>query len=221
MERQVVIDLEMCKVPRSIQRRIGIKREIIQIGAVLLEDGIIRGRYSEYVKPEYGHIDCFIKDLTGIHQSDLYNAKGIEEVLKSFMDWAGEDAVFVSWSMSDRAQLKHELEMKNIVITEWNEILENWEDCQKLFGKTVCAENKRYSLREAVVFADIETRGAEHDALADAYNTALLYVKLKTEGEDGFNTYYQEAHQETMPDILQFSLGDLFRDMAVGECVSA
>ena len=220
MGKYVVVDLEMCKVPRSIQRRIGIKREIIQIGAVLLEDGIIRGRYSEYVKPEYGHIDCFIKDLTGIHQSDLYNAKGIEEVLKSIMDWAGEDAVFVSWSMSDRSQLRREMETKNIVIDGMDRIFETWEDCQELFGKTVNI-NKRYALREAVIFADIDTEGCEHDALSDAVNTALLYRKLHTEGEAGFNSYFREAHRETQPEILQFALGDLFGGISLGTAVSA
>ena len=48
MERRIVIDLEMCGIPKNIQRRVGLKREIIQLGAVILEDGIVRARYSEY-----------------------------------------------------------------------------------------------------------------------------------------------------------------------------
>lgn len=221
MERRIVIDLEMCGIPKNIQRRVGLKREIIQIGAVILEDGVVRERFSEYVKPRYGYVDCFIKDLTGIRQADVSRAESIETVLERFLAWAGpEEAVFVSWSMSDRSQLRREMETKNIVIDGMDRIFETWEDCQELFGKTVNI-NKRYALREAVIFADIDTEGCEHDALSDAVNTALLYRKLHTEGEAGFNSYFREAHRETQPEILQFSLGDLFGGISLGTAVSA
>ncbi|MBP3215182.1 MAG: exonuclease domain-containing protein [Clostridium sp.] len=221
MERRIVIDLEMCGIPKNIQRRVGLKREIIQLGAVILEDGIVRARYSEYVMPRYGHVDCYIKDLTGIRQADVCQAEPIETVLEHFMSWAGpEEAVFVSWSMNDRAQLRREMEAKHIVIDGFDRIFETWEDCQEMYGK-VMESSRCYALREAVICADIDTEGHEHDALSDAVNTALLYEKLRTEGEAGFNRYFRKAHQETQPEILQFSLGDLFGGISFGIAVTA
>ncbi len=62
----VVIDLEMCRVPRRSSADYRYKMETIQIGAVLLDENFVRiGTLSEYVNPSYGAIDSFIGNLTG------------------------------------------------------------------------------------------------------------------------------------------------------------
>lgn len=78
----VVIDLEMCRVPRRSSADYRYKMETIQIGAVLLDENFGRiGTLSEYVNPSYGAIDSFIGNLTGIRQSDLRGAPKLEEAL--------------------------------------------------------------------------------------------------------------------------------------------
>ena len=70
MQDYVVIDLEMCRVPRRSSADYRYKMETIQIGAVLLDEDFGRiGTLSEYVNPSYGAIDSFIGNLTGIRQS--------------------------------------------------------------------------------------------------------------------------------------------------------
>ncbi len=70
MGKHVVIDLEMCRVAKEMKREYRAKHEIIQIGAVLLdEDMVVTDRISILVKPEFGWIDPFIEKLTGISQS--------------------------------------------------------------------------------------------------------------------------------------------------------
>ena len=86
MGSYVVIDLEMCRVPKSMKRRYHYMHEIIQIGAILMnEEYEIIDSFNSYVKPEYGFLDGFIKNLTGISGADIKDAPGIEEALNAFL----------------------------------------------------------------------------------------------------------------------------------------
>ena len=79
----LVIDLEMCKVPRDYRsKRYKYANETIQIGAVLLDEEFKRiGTLSQFVHPEHGVIDYFIENLTGIKNSQVKNAPKLEEAL--------------------------------------------------------------------------------------------------------------------------------------------
>ena len=96
----LVIDLEMCKVPRDYRSKsYRYAYEIIQIGAVLLDDSFKRiGTLCQYVHPEHGVIDYFIENLTGIKNSQVKKAPKLEEVLIHMIDWLGErDYKIYAW----------------------------------------------------------------------------------------------------------------------------
>ena len=58
----LVIDLEMCRVKKLYRKTYKYASEIIQIGAVLLDEGFNRiATMCEYVNPEYGVLDNFIE----------------------------------------------------------------------------------------------------------------------------------------------------------------
>ena len=62
----VVIDLEMCKVPKQYQSKYNYSKEIIEIGAVLLDQEYqVIGTQKQFVCPEHGVVDRFISNLTG------------------------------------------------------------------------------------------------------------------------------------------------------------
>lgn len=88
----LVIDLEMCNVPRDYRSRsYKYANETIQIGAVLLDEEFKRiGTLSQYVHPEHGVIDPFIQNLTGIRNSQVKKAPRIEEALLHMIDWIGD-----------------------------------------------------------------------------------------------------------------------------------
>ena len=69
----LVIDLEMCKVPRDYRsKRYKYANETIQIGAVLLDEEFKRiGTLSQFVHPEHSVIDYFIENLTGIKNGQV------------------------------------------------------------------------------------------------------------------------------------------------------
>ncbi len=218
MSRYVVVDLEMCRVSNDMRKKFNVKQEIIQIGAVLLDEEYkVIDKFSSYVKPYFGKIDPFIQKLTGISNDNIKNASDIQTVLGKFFRWLPCDAVPVSWSNSDRKQLLSETFEKNLVIPDLEDVVEVWTDCQKEFGEKLDSR-KCYSLEEALVATDIITEGQAHDGLIDAYNTALLFSKIRTEEEFKLNPYYETAHNDSEAEALTFSMGDLLSglNLAVG-----
>lgn len=207
----LVIDLEMCKVPRDYRgKSYRYANEIIQIGAVLLDDSFKRiGTLCQYVHPEHGVIDYFIENLTGIKNSQVKKAPKLDEALIHMIDWLGErDYKIYAWSESDRNQLLHEIKAKNMTDERIYAFMkaENWIDYQDVFMKRF-ELSRQLSLEEALGRAEIEPEGKFHDGLDDAVNTAYLIEKLE------LNPEYQLVSYE-MPDKpserLCSTLGEFF-----------
>lgn len=207
----LVIDLEMCKVPRDYRSKsYRYAIETIQIGAVLLDDSFKRiGTLCQYVHPEHGVIDYFIENLTGIKNSQVKKAPKLDEALIHMIDWLGErDYKIYAWSESDRNQLLHEIKAKNMTDERIYAFMkaENWIDYQDVFTKRF-ELSRQLSLEEALGRAEIEPEGKFHDGLDDAVNTAYLIEKLE------LNPEYQLVSYE-MPDKpserLCSTLGEFF-----------
>ena len=210
----LIIDLEMCNVPRDYRKRsYKYANETIQIGAVLLDEDFKRiGTLCQYVHPEYGVIDYFIKNLTGIKNSQVKKAPKLNEALIHMIDWLGErDYKIYAWSESDRNQLLHEIKAKNMTDERIHEFMkaENWIDYQDVFTKRF-ELSRQLSLKEALGRSEIEPEGKFHDGLDDAVNTAYLIGKLE------LNPEYQLVSYE-MPDKpserLCSTLGELFNGL--------
>ena len=193
----LVIDLEMCKVPRDYRSKsYRYANETIQIGAVLLDDSFKRiGTLCQYAHPEHGVIDYFIENLTGIKNSQVKKAPKLDEALIHMIDWLGErDYKIYAWSESDRNQLLHEIKAKNMTDERIHAFMkaENWIDYQDVFAKRFKL-SRQLSLEEALGRAEIEPEGKFHNGLDDAANTAYLIEKLE------LNPEYQLVSYE-MPD---------------------
>lgn len=179
MCKYAVIDLEMCRVPRSVSnKKYHWANETIQIGAVLLNETLeVQDRFVTYVFPQFGSVDTYISNLTGISRNDVSKAPTMEEALNEFVNWLPDDVKVVSWSDNDKFQILHEIEAKNIRIDRFEDVLNDWIDCQKIFGEKMHS-HKCYKLSEALIAADIIYEEGAHDGLVDAYNTALLFAKM-------------------------------------------
>lgn len=178
MSNYVVIDLEMCRVPKK--RRIDPEffTETIEIGATLLDDSLqIVDEFKTFVSPEYGKIDRFIENLTKITNDDVSSAPDFERAIEMLFDWLPDDTVMISWSPSDAYQLSHEAMIKNVYTKRLRSFTENAIDCQLIFSEKINSV-KSYSLTDALIIACIEYTDGAHDALVDAHNTALLYRKI-------------------------------------------
>ena len=197
MSNYVIVDLEMCKVPVGIRRNFRSAYEIIEIGAVMLDDEYkVCDRFKSYVSPEYGEIDSFIQNLTGITAEQTKNAPSLKEALEKFAEWMPEDAIPVSWSINDERQIRKELKLKNIQLESIEMYLERWEDCQKTFSDKM-ESPKIYKLSEALIIADIDYDENIHDGLVDAENTAMLFAKMKKEKKLKLSSYYATEEEKS------------------------
>ena len=152
---------------------------------------------------------------------DVAHAEGLEEVLPELIEWMPEDSIMVSWSMTDRTQLYGEMKAKNLRFDAMDGKFENWVDCQMMFGERINMD-RRYSLEEALIAADIFTEGNPHNGLVDACNTALLFAKMNTEENFELNPYYKKAHEEKEDTHLSCSIGDLLSGINFSAlCVNA
>lgn len=197
MRKYVIVDLEMCNVPKGIKREAyNWRNELIQIGAVVVDESLnITEEFMTLVSPEFGVIDNFIEKLTGISRKAVQGAPKVKEALELFVNWLPSDAVLVSWSENDESQIRKEIEAKNIFIEGLDDYLDTWVDCQKTFGEKMNAQ-KNYKLSEALIIADIDYDEGEHDALVDAKNTAQLFVKMEREPVLVLNPYYSNQKEE-------------------------
>ena len=176
----LVIDLEMCKVPKNYRgKNYKYASEIIQVGAVLLDEEYKEiGTLCQYVHPEFGILDYFITNLTGIEKGQIKNAPKLKDALIHMADWLGEREYKVfAWSKSDYWQLDHEIKSKKLNDEKLDELMnpERWVDYQEIFGKKYNFE-QAVGLQEALMLCDIEPDGRMHDGLDDAWNTCLLYT---------------------------------------------
>lgn len=214
--KYAVIDLEMCKVPKGYNKSIyKYRQETIQIGAVLLdEDYRIIDEFNTYVRPEYGSIDWYIENMTGISQGDVMTAPSFEKAILDFLEWLPcDDVRCVSWSTSDPMQILHEVNAKGIKDERIEIVIANWIDCQKTFGRKMKREHC-YKLEEALIASDIIPEGRAHDGFSDAYNTALLFAKLEQDPDYELNEFYRTAREEETQH-LSFCMGDLFANLVL------
>lgn len=190
-KQYVIVDLEMCRVPKDKRsEEYPLSSEIIEIGAVLVNEQLeIADSFKIFVAPQFGGLDDYIQKLTGITNTDLADAPAFPDALDRFLDWLPEGAVFVSWSDNDEYQLGEEAYYKNADSDEFYDFLDTWEDCQKEFGEKMHSP-KTYKLSEALIIADLPFDENIHDALVDAKNTAMLFVKMKKEPELILSPYY-------------------------------
>ena len=182
----LVIDLEMCRVKKLYRKTYKYASEIIQIGAVLLDEGFNRiATMCEYVNPEYGVLDNFIESMTGIKNRDIKQAPKLTEALEHLSDWLGDREYKVyAWSDSDRTQILHEIKAKNIESAKIDDFMkaDRWIDYQDVFKKRFDLD-RCYSLEDALESAEIEPEGRFHDGLDDAVNTGALIKKLELNPE--------------------------------------
>ena len=210
----LVIDLEMCRVPRDYRsKRYKYANETIQIGTVLLDEEFKRiGTLSQFVHPEHGVIDYFIENLTGIKNGQVKHAPRLQEALLHMLNWIGDREYKVyAWSGSDRAQILHEIKAKNIVDEKIASFMEEsrWVDYQDIFMKRY-EMSRKMSLEEALGRADIDPEGRFHDGLNDAVNTGLLIEKLELNPDYQLVSYEMP---EKLSEHLSSSLGELFAGM--------
>ncbi len=212
--KHIVIDLEMNPIDKHDQARIICKDEIIEIGAVMLDDLLHEiSSFRTYVKPEHNDkIERRITTLTGITNEMVQNAPRFHEALRMFTNWClacGDDITIYAWSESDFAQITKEMALKTYRATGAEEriLTTPWSDFQHEFD-THLGFDRQLSLKMALDMAGLDFSGRAHDALDDARNTAELLQVFRD--ETLFNKTLRKIKEAMEPTPCTNTLGDLF-----------
>ena len=154
-----------------------IRGEIIQIGAVRVTDRQIVGdEFQALIKPKYYRkLHMKVVCLTGIKDAML-SEHGIPfpEAVERFRDWCGEDCVFLTWGFDDIGILKENMALHNID-SSW---IDRWYNAQMIFNAQTDGATAQKALKTAMQMAGVEASRPAHDALGDAYHTAILCTRL-------------------------------------------
>lgn len=162
----------------AVQRQLSarLRGEVIQIGAVKLDSKMrICGSYQIIVKPKYfKKLHKHVSELTGITQEQLDVGVPLTEAAESFRRWCGDDFAFLTWGPDDIPMLKENFHVNDIE-RDW---LSNTYDLQLMFSRQTDGQSKQRSLEYAMEYYEIPMTLPAHDALNDAYFTALVAMKL-------------------------------------------
>ena len=171
----------------AVQRQLSsrLRGEVIQIGAVKLDKNMrICGSYQIIVKPRYfKKLHKHVSELTGITQEQMDVGTPLTVAAESFKRWCGEDFAFLTWGPDDIPMLKENFNVNDIDY-DW---LDHTYDLQKIFARQTGDGSKQRSLEFAMEHYEIPMNLPAHDALNDAYFTALVAQKLNV--EEGIRTY--------------------------------
>ena len=153
-----------------------IRGEIIQIGAVRITEQTVKDEFQVLIKPKYyRRLNRRVSKLTGIKESRLRD-EGVpmKEAIEAFRRWCGEDVVFLTWGFDDITILKENLQLYEIE-DSW---VSRWYNAQMIFNAQTDGSNAQKALKTAMEMFGIEATRPAHDALGDAYHTALICAKL-------------------------------------------
>ena len=154
-----------------------IRGEIIQIGAVrVTEDQQVADEFQVMIKPKYyRHLNRRVSKLTGIKETQL-REEGVPfpEAIELFRHWCGEDIIFLTWGFDDIGILRENLQLFELDTA----FTERWYNAQMIFNAQTDGSTAQKALKTAMEIFGLEATRPAHDALGDAYHTALICARL-------------------------------------------
>lgn len=159
--------------------------EIVEIGAVKMNESFdITDTFKVIIKPTvYKKMHKKIAKMTGI-TDEIIKDKGVEReiALENFFNWCGKDSVFLAWGNDDFNMLE-----QNMKFFGFENMAEECYNLQCIFNYDTKCYGRQYSLDYAMETFNIEPDRQRHDALNDAYYTALVCKNLEV--ENGIKNY--------------------------------
>ncbi len=145
--------------------------EIIEIGAIKIEDGKEIETFSTLIKPEY-EIDEFITELTGITNEMVIDAPKINEVLPKFMDFIN-DSVILGHNVNFDINFIYD----NLINEDMKPITNDFVDTLRL-SRRLLPELKHHRLSDLANYYNIDTTGS-HRSLTDVRITIDIFKNLE------------------------------------------
>ena len=142
----------------------------IEIGAVLIEQGMITDRFQRLMNPGR-RIDGFIEGYTGITNAMLAKAAPCAEVMDEFADFVGDYDLVAHNASFDRRFLDAELQA---IARRYSGTFA----CSMLAARRLYPAAPNHKLGTLVKYKALPNDGTFHRALADAEMTAYLWLAM-------------------------------------------
>lgn len=178
----IVLDLEWNQAQARDRETPGITFEIIEIGAVRLDDNLNQtDSFSCLIRPVvYTELFYRVREVVGITMEELErDGMPFQEAMKRFWEWCGRDPVFFTWGDMDLTELQ-----RNIAYFG----LENplpfplyYYDVQKLYSLQYLDGHNRAALDGAVSSLQIPAGQPFHRAVYDAAYTGGVLRQLDSQ----------------------------------------
>ena len=137
---------------------------------------LIIDSFQTYIKPIFhSKMSKKLNNLLNVDMETLNKGKLYEEAMQQFIDWAGEDAIFVSWSDNDRKMIE-ENDRVNFSFSSISSCI-TFLDLQKEYDKTY-HKHKRTGLSTALSEIGVKFEGEMHSASADSLNMLPIVDNL-------------------------------------------
>jgi len=141
-----------------------------EIGAVLVQDGRITDRFQSLMNAGV-RIPFFIQQLTGITNAMIADAPPCDDVMRRFHAFIGDRPLVAHNAAFDRKFL--DAEFSRVGLHTSQPMI-----CSMRLARRIFQDAPNHKLGTLVKYANIETDGVFHRALADAEMTARLMLKM-------------------------------------------
>lgn len=165
----IIVDLEAtCSEQRDIVN------EIIEIGAVKIENGKITSIFDSFVKPVINPIlTDFCKDLTSIKQENVDSANEFPKVLREFRNWIGtNNFILMSWGFYDKKQFIKDCNYWHLP-TDW---IGEHHNIKLMFSDKT--GHRPCGMEKALKILNMPLDGTHHRGIDDAKNIAKIYLEI-------------------------------------------
>ena len=188
----IVLDLEWNQSSTKAGEK-EIPFEVIEIGAVKL-DGHQQmiSEFSELIRPQiYTQMHQITSQLIHLKMEELQKGHPFVDVMGRFLEWCGEDYIFVTWGPLDLTELQ-----RNMNYYGMEPLADGpfpFYDAQKLFSLALEDGKSRRSLEYAIDFLHIKKDIPFHRAFSDAYYTAKVFAGLHNQSvleNVSYDTYH-------------------------------
>ena len=198
----IVIDLEWNQPinpdsPLAIKLCTRLPFEIIQIGAVRLEDG---ARFkATCCLQQYKILSPRISKLTGISRSDVKHGEPFQDAMARLRDFAGADPILLTWGFNDIPILRQNMRFYGLDLS----LTDRSYNLQIMFHQQHDPESPMRGLSSAVDFFQIQVEDSYHDGLADAAYTAEVakYIDIPR-GMEEYPDYLKHFEGDGDPAFL-------------------
>jgi DNA polymerase III subunit epsilon len=142
----------------------------IEIGAVLLREGVIVDRYQSLMNPGR-RVNSFIEAYTGITNEMLSAAPQASKVMAEFADFIGDTPLVAHNASFDRRFL--DAELGHIGRRRKQDF-----GCSLLVARRLYPEAPNHKLETLIRYKGLPVDGRFHRAMADSEMTASLWMRM-------------------------------------------